>query len=76
MTTRPGLVATHDRQQWKSIGSPAALGYGFGDREATKRGTCMFGAKFRLPADIRLGDLVDELQATASLILAMSKISI
>jgi hypothetical protein len=62
MATRPGLVAAYDRESWKRIGPPATLGDGFGDREAIKRHTCMFGAKFRLPADIRLGDLVDELQ--------------
>jgi len=72
VTTRPGLVAAHDRENWKRIGSPASLGFGFGDREAVKRGVCMFGAKFRLPADVRLGELVEELQGTATLILAMS----
>ena len=75
MATRPGLVAAHDREGWKRIGSPPTLGYGFGDREAVKRGTCMFGAKFHLPADILLGDLATELQSTAELLLAMSGVT-
>jgi hypothetical protein len=72
MTTRPGLPAAHDRAAWKRIDAPVGLGYGFGHREATKRGVCMFGGRIRLPADIRLGDLVDELQQVAELLLTMA----
>jgi hypothetical protein len=32
----------------------------------------MFGGRIRLPADIRLGDLVDELQGVAELLLTMA----
>jgi hypothetical protein len=71
----PGHPAAHDRASWKRIGAPPTLGYGFGDREARKRGTCMVGARFQLPADIRLGDLADELQSTAELLFAMSKLT-
>jgi len=72
MATRPGLPASHDRAAWQHIGAPLGLGYGFGHREATKRGVCMFGGRIRLPADIRLGDLVDELQGVAELLLTMA----
>lgn len=71
-TTRPGLPATHDRGGWQRIGSPRGLGYGFGHREATQRHVCMFGARFRLPAGIRLGQLVDELQGVTGLLLQMT----
>jgi hypothetical protein len=72
MATRPGLPAAHDRAAWHRIGAPLGLGYGFGHREATKRGVCMFGGRIRLPADIRLGDLVDELHQVADLLLTMA----
>jgi len=72
MATRPGLPAEHDRAAWHHIGAPLGLGYGFGHREATKRGVCMFGGRIRLPADIRLGNLVDELQEVAELLLTMA----
>lgn len=72
MATRPGLPAPHDRAAWDRIGAPLGLGYGFGHREATKRGVCMFGSRIRLPADIRLGDLVGELQNVAELLLTMA----
>ena len=73
MTTRPGLRAAHDRAGWHRIGSPLGLGYGFGHREATQRHVCMFGARFRLPADIRLHQIVDELHAVAELLNEMAK---
>ena len=76
MTTRPALVAPHDRENWNRIGSPTGLGFGFGDREAVKRGACMFGAKFRLPPDVRLGDLVTALRQAADLVDAMSALDI
>lgn len=72
---RPGLPVAHDRAGWQRIGSPPTLGYGFGDRQAAKGHPCMFGAKFQLPADIRLGDFADELQSTAELLLQMSQIN-
>ncbi len=72
MATRPGLPAAHDRAAWPRIGAPLGLGYGFGHREATKRSVCMFGARIRLPTDIRLGNLVDELQEVAELLLTMA----
>jgi hypothetical protein len=75
MTTGPGLVAPHDRENWERIGSPAGLGFGFGEREASKQGTCMFGAKYQLRPEIRLDDIVTELQATAELVCAMSRMS-
>lgn len=68
ITTRPALVAEIDKQNWQRIGCPVGLGYGYGNREATKRGACMFGAKIQLPADIRLADLVEELRHVAALI--------
>jgi hypothetical protein len=74
MTTRPALVAVQDRENWKRIGSPVGLGFGFGDREAIKRGACMFGARFRLSRDARLGDVVEEVQAIGALLLDMSKV--
>lgn len=72
MSTRPGLPAAHDREAWQRIGSPPGLGYGFGHREATKHHVCMFGGRIRLPADIRLGTLVEELQQVADLLLTLA----
>jgi hypothetical protein len=73
-TTGPRLRAAHDRAGWQRIGSPRDLGYGFGHREATKRHVCMFGARFQLPADTRLADIVDELHTVARLLLDMATI--
>jgi hypothetical protein len=72
MAGRPGLPALHDRAGWRRIGSPSGLGYGFGHREATQRHVCMFGARFRLPADIRVGEVVDELHGVARLLQEMA----
>ena len=72
MTGRPGLPAAHDRAGWQSIKSPQGLGYGFGHREAVKRKVCMFGARVQLRADIRLGELVDELHGVTRLLLHMA----
>lgn len=73
ITTGPGLPAAHDRAAWRGIGAPAGLGYGFGHREATVRGVCMFGARFRLPADIPLSDLLAELNRVGRLLLDLSQ---
>jgi hypothetical protein len=75
VTTRPGLPAPHDRDGWRRIGSPASLGFGFGDREARRSGTCMFGARLELPPDTRLGDVADELQQIADLIARLAAVS-
>jgi hypothetical protein len=72
ITTGPGLPTPHDRTAWRQIGSPRHLGYGFGHREAVKKGVCMFGARAQLPADLRLGQIVNELRATARLLLTMA----
>lgn len=76
LMTRPGLPAAHDRAAWKGIGAPAGLGYGFGHREATQRGVCMFGARIALPADIRLGQLVGELEDVGRLLLRLSQTTV
>jgi hypothetical protein len=55
MTTRPGLPAAHDRAGWRRIESPLGRGNAFGHRAATQRHVCMFGGRFKLPADMRLG---------------------
>lgn len=72
LTTRPGLPAAHDRAAWKAIGAPAGLGYGFGHREAVQRHVCMFGARIALPADIALGELVEELDGIGRLLLELA----
>lgn len=74
-TTRPGLPTPHDRAGWQSIGSPAGLGHGFGHREALRRGVCMFGARFQLPADTRLDEIVTQLHDITRLLLAMAAIT-
>jgi hypothetical protein len=71
-STRPGLPADHDRAAWRRIGGPPGLGYGFGHREALKRGVCMFGARFQLPADIHLSAIVAELHDVARLLLELA----
>jgi hypothetical protein len=73
LTTRPGLPAAHDRAAWKRIGAPPGLGYGFGHREATQRGVCMFGARAALPADIGLGALVTTLDEIGHLLLQLAE---
>ena len=73
LRTRPGLPATHDRAAWKEIGSPAGLGYGFGHREATKHGVCMFGARIALPGNITLQDLLTELDDVGVMLLRLAE---
>jgi hypothetical protein len=73
ITTRPGLPAAHDRAGWRRNGAPDGLGFGFGHREAIRRGVCMFGARFRLAADVGLGDLVEELNGVADLLLDLGQ---
>jgi hypothetical protein len=67
--------ASHDRTAWKRMvaaGAPPYLGVGFGDSQAKKRGECMFGARFQLPADVTLAAVAAELSATAKLILELA----
>jgi hypothetical protein len=73
ITSRPGLHAAHDKAAWRRIGAPAGLGFGFGHREATRRGVCMFGARFRLAADVRLGDVLEELNDVSDLLLGLGQ---
>lgn len=57
-------------------GGPKWLGYGFGERQTKINGECMFGAKFYLPPDITLGDLVATLEETAVLLLQMAQVQL
>jgi hypothetical protein len=52
---RPGLPNATDKQNWRRIGSPPTLGYGFGGNWAAKTGSCLFGAKFQLRVCCRFG---------------------
>jgi hypothetical protein len=68
--------APHDRANWTAMqrkGGPAYLGIGFGENQARKYGSCMFGARFRLPADIQLGAVAKALNDTAQLVNAMAE---
>lgn len=71
---RPGLVERHDREAWKRVGSPPHLGYGFGHRQALKRGECMFGGRYQLDPEITLGEIVSEMDQVCNLLLAMNAI--
>jgi hypothetical protein len=58
---KPRPRAAHDKEGYQRMvaaGGPSYLGIGFGDAQAAKSHDCMFGARFQLPADITLGELV------------------
>jgi hypothetical protein len=55
-----------------AAGGPSFLGIGIGEAQARRSGECMFGARFQLAPDVRLDQVVAELQATVPLILDMA----
>lgn len=74
---RPGLPARHDKDNQQRIveaGAPSFLGYGYGDRQAKRNGACMFGAQVRMPADVTLTGVADELRGVIALIQAMAAV--
>ncbi|WP_432487037.1 PDDEXK-like family protein [Kineococcus sp. SYSU DK018] len=74
---RPQMKAEHDRAGWQSIaerGVPPFLGIGFGEGQTKHTRTCMFGARFQLPADVPLRQVVQTLEEVADLVLRMGAI--
>lgn len=70
--------APHDRAGHQAIiakGAPPYLGIGFGERQTRQTSQCMFGARFQLPPDITLGNLVTILDSTSDLLIRMSATS-
>lgn len=67
----------HDKAAHKAMvdkGGPKHLGIGFGDAQTKINGQCLFGARFQLPPDITLEELVTTLEETGELLLAMAKV--
>lgn len=69
--------AAHDRVGWQGIvqrGAPAYLGIGFGEGQIKRSQECMFGARFQLGPDVRLAEVVEALEQTASLMVDMAAV--
>ncbi len=69
--------AAHDREAWKAMvakGGPRYLGIGFGEAQAKRHGSCMFGARFQLPRGVTLGEVTQALLETTGLMLKMAAI--
>jgi hypothetical protein len=67
--------STHDRVGWQGIvqqGAPSYLGIGFGEGQIKTSQECMFGARFQLGPDVRLAEVVEALEQTASLMVEMA----
>ncbi|MGZ4524679.1 MAG: hypothetical protein ACXVXO_14895 [Mycobacteriaceae bacterium] len=67
--------APHDRDRWQQMvarGGPRHLGIGFGDAQARRAHECMFGARFQLPPNVRLEQVVQALRGTADLMIDMA----
>lgn len=73
-TARP--KAEHDRNSWLAMvakGGPRYLGIGFGEAQTRIMKQCMFGARFQLPPDATLQQVVDTLSGLESLALRMAE---
>jgi hypothetical protein len=71
VTTPAQPKAPHDRANWEAMiakGGPRHLGIGFGEAQAKRRGECMFGARFQLPADVDLNTVVETMHQAAQLV--------
>jgi hypothetical protein len=71
VTTPAQPKAPHDRAAWEAMiakGGPRHLGIGFGEAQARRRGECMFGARFQLPADVDLNTVVETMHQAAQLV--------
>lgn len=79
MSTRPARQrAKHDREGWQRMvtaGAPSFLGFGFGDAQTRLTGECMFGARFHLPADVTLGEVVVELDSSGGMLRTMGAVT-
>lgn len=67
----------HDRAAHQAMvakGGPKHLGIGFGEAQTKINGQCMFGARFQLPPDITLGELVTALNGTGDLLVRMAEV--
>ncbi|GAA4961762.1 hypothetical protein GCM10023225_01710 [Kineococcus glutinatus] len=74
---KPNTKAAHDRAGWQRIvaaGAPPYLGIGFGEGQTKRSRDCMFGARFQLPPDVLLQQVVQSLDELADLVLAMGAI--
>lgn len=66
-----------DRENWQVIveaGAPRWLGKGWGMKVAQSTRSCLFGARFQLPASSTLGEIDAELQWLQELIERMAGI--
>jgi hypothetical protein len=69
--------AAHDRaahQRIVELGAPQFLGAGFGEKQTQINGECMFGARFSLPADIRLSEVAAEMNRLADMVVCMAEV--
>lgn len=65
-----------DKQNWRRMvdaGAPPWLGKGWGMKVAASTGSCLFGARFGLPPDSRLGEVEIELRRLPALLLNMAQ---
>jgi hypothetical protein len=68
----------HDRVNHLAIvakGAPKYLGIGFGEAQARINGTCMFGARIQLPADISLAGAKAAFEDLSGLVLDMAAVN-
>jgi hypothetical protein len=67
----------HDRDNYRAMvakGGPKYLGIGFGEAEARRSGSCMFGARIQLQADLTLAETKAEFENLSDLIIEMAKV--
>ncbi|MFI5735414.1 PD-(D/E)XK nuclease family protein [Kribbella sp. NPDC051587] len=69
--------APHDRAGHQAIiakGAPPYLGVGFGEGQTKQSAQCLFGARFQLPPDVTLVEVVKTLESTADLLINMADV--
>ena len=79
LRTRPARPrAKHDREGWQRMvaaDAPSFLGFGCGDAQTRLTGEYMFGARFQLPADVTLGEVVVELDSSGGMLRTMGAVT-
>lgn len=70
---RRAEIDKHNYQQMVADGGPRHLGVGFGDGQAKRWGSCLFGARIQYPATITLGTLAEEIIRLSELVKAMAQ---
>jgi hypothetical protein len=55
-------------------GGPRYLGVGFGESQARRRGSCMFGARTQMRPDLTLGQIRDRFSEFESLLVELARV--